>query len=81
MTAFRYEAAENSGRIRTGVLDADSPRLARAGLRQQGLTPLTVEALSASLGASNLARLDGEGNQADAANGARESGRGLRRRL
>ncbi len=27
MTAFRYEAAEDSGRIRTGVVDADSPRL------------------------------------------------------
>ncbi len=54
MTAFRYEAAEDSGRIRTGVVDADSPRLARAGLRQQGLTPLSVEALSAS----NDARID-----------------------
>ena len=55
MTAFRYEAAEETGRIRTGVVDADSPRLARAGLRQQGLTPLSVEALDAS----NDARIDG----------------------
>ena len=56
MTAFRYEAAENTGRIRTGVVDADSPRLARAGLRQQGLTPLSVEAL----GASNDPRIDAQ---------------------
>ncbi len=77
MTAFRYEAAETSGRIRTGVLDADSPRLARAGLRQQGLTPLTVEALSAS----NDARIDADVHQTGTSNAARESGRGLRRRL
>ena len=55
MTAFRYEAAEANGRVTSGVVDADSPRLARASLRQQGLTPLSVEALSAS----NDARIDG----------------------
>lgn len=63
MTAFRYEAAEDSGRIRTGVVDADSPRLARAGLRQQGLTPLSVEALHAS----NDARVDGAAEGVDRA--------------
>lgn len=77
MTAFRYEAAEPTGRIRTGVLDADSPRLARAGLRQQGLTPLIVEAL----GASNDARLGGNGGIEGAASAKRDSVRGLRRRL
>lgn len=74
MTAFRYEAAEDSGRIRTGVVDADSPRLARAGLRQQGLTPLSVEALSAS----NDARIDGV---VDDRGGDRASSAGIRRRL
>ena len=74
MTAFRYEAAEDSGRIRTGILDADSPRLARAGLRQQGLTPLSVEALSAS----NDARIDGAA--ASAVDEGRRSA-GFRRRL
>ena len=75
MTAFRYEAAEDSGRIRTGVVDADSPRLARAGLRQQGLTPLSVEALSAS----NDARIDG----ATAGDSRRQdgAGAGFHRRL
>ncbi len=77
MTAFRYEAAEDSGRIRTGVVDADSPRLARAGLRQQGLTPLSVEALSAS----NDARIEA-GDGVDRKHGyARGKTQGFRRRL
>jgi general secretion pathway protein F len=76
LTAFRYEAAEDSGRIRTGVVDADSPRLARAGLRQQGLTPLSVEALSAS----NDARI---GDTSDAKQGgiAPRAPGGFKRRL
>jgi general secretion pathway protein F len=75
LTAFRYEAAEDSGRIRTGVVDADSPRLARAGLRQQGLTPLSVEALSAS----NDARIDATDDEK--ANAVRSKSRTIRRRL
>lgn len=73
MTAFRYQAAEGSGRIRTGVVDADSPRLARAGLRQQGLTPLSVEALHASNDAIADAIADGKPKAA--------SSRGFLRRL
>jgi general secretion pathway protein F len=76
LTAFRYEAAEDSGRIRTGVVDADSPRLARAGLRQQGLTPLSVEALNAS----NDARIDPATGDAKSGSRRATSG-GFRRRL
>ncbi len=45
MTAFRYEAADPAGKIQSGVLDADSARLARGLLRQRGMTPLLVESL------------------------------------
>ena len=45
MSTFRFEAADASGRIQSGVLDADSARLARASLRERGLTPLAVVAL------------------------------------
>ncbi len=48
MTAFRYEAVDNSGKTKTGVLNADSARAARAELRAQGLLPLMVEAISSN---------------------------------
>ncbi|MEG2901963.1 MAG: type II secretion system protein GspF, partial [Massilia sp.] len=47
MPAFRYEAVDNGGATRKGVVNADSPRAARADLRAQGLTPLSVEAIAA----------------------------------
>lgn len=43
MTAFRYEALDASGRTVSGVLQADTPRQARAQLRVQGLLPAAVE--------------------------------------
>ena len=75
MTAFRYEAADATGRIQSGVLDADSARLARAGLRQQGLTPLSVDALSApaAVAANDAKASDGQPR--------RERAHGLRRAL
>jgi general secretion pathway protein F len=42
MPAFRFEAADADGRIKRGVLDADSARNARSLLRDRGLTPLEV---------------------------------------
>ena len=45
MTAFRYSAADALGKDQVGVLEADSARLARQMLRNQGLVPLTVEAV------------------------------------
>ncbi|MFZ5540192.1 MAG: type II secretion system inner membrane protein GspF [Pseudomonadota bacterium] len=59
MAAYRYAAADASGKELTGVLEADSARAARQLLRGRGLVPLTVEpvvseaqkqALSLSLG-------------------------------
>ncbi|MBN3818739.1 type II secretion system inner membrane protein GspF [Paraburkholderia sp. Se-20369] len=55
MSAFRYEAIDQAGKTRKGVLEADSARAGRNQLRTQGLTPLVVE-LAAS-------RLHGERSQ------------------
>ncbi|GAB4483203.1 MAG: type II secretion system inner membrane protein GspF [Burkholderiaceae bacterium] len=43
MAAYRYAAADASGKEMTGVLEADSARAARQLLRGRGLVPLTVE--------------------------------------
>jgi general secretion pathway protein F len=44
--AFRYEALLADGRSKTGVINADSARSARADLRGQGLTPIQVEQIA-----------------------------------
>jgi general secretion pathway protein F len=56
MPAFRYEAVDAAGATRKGVVNADSPRSARADLRTQGLTPITVEAIGAQVDASGAVR-------------------------
>ncbi len=56
MPAYRYEAVDAGGATHKGVLNADSPRSARADLRAQGLTPLAVEAIAAQLDAAGKAR-------------------------
>lgn len=43
MSAFRYAAVDPSGKEQSGVLEADSARVARQMLRARGLVPLTVE--------------------------------------
>jgi general secretion pathway protein F len=43
LAAFRYAAADSTGKESSGVLEADSARLARQLLRGRGLIPLTVE--------------------------------------
>ena len=43
MAAFRFAAADTSGKEQSGVLEADSARVARQLLRGRGLIPLTVE--------------------------------------
>jgi general secretion pathway protein F len=43
MTAFRYAAADSNGKEQSGVLEADSARVARQLLRGRGLIPLTVD--------------------------------------
>src|SRR5436190_8897587 len=43
MSAFRWEAVDAQGRLRHGLLDADTARAARDRLRADGLTPTAVE--------------------------------------
>ena len=45
MSAFRWEAVDAQGRLRHGLLDADTPRAARDRLRADGLTPTAVESV------------------------------------
>ena len=47
MGAFRFEAVDAHGRLRHGLLDADSPRAVRDRLRADGLTPTAVDAAPA----------------------------------
>jgi general secretion pathway protein F len=46
MSAFLYEALDAQGRKTQGVIEADSPRSARAALRAQGMVPVHVQAAS-----------------------------------
>lgn len=48
MPAFEYQALDDAGRTQRGVLQADTPRAARASLRERGLNPLRVDAISDS---------------------------------
>ena len=63
MPAFRYEAVDDAGATRKGVVNADSARSARADLRSQGLTPLAVDAIAAQLDAAGVARRRGFGER------------------
>lgn len=42
MPSFRFEAADQAGRIEQGLIEADSARAARSSLRARGLIPLAV---------------------------------------
>ena len=48
MPAFKYEALNDAGRDASGLIEADSPRAARAQLRGMGLVPLQVLAVQQS---------------------------------
>jgi general secretion pathway protein F len=61
MPAFRYEAVDAAGATRKGVVNADSARSARADLRTQGLTALSVEAIAAQVDAAGVTRSRGFG--------------------
>lgn len=45
MAGFRFEAVDAAGRREAGVLEADTPRQARAQLRERGLIPTRVDVL------------------------------------
>jgi general secretion pathway protein F len=45
MPAFSYVAIDADGRTRRGVVEAEAPRQARAGLRSAGLVPIEVAAV------------------------------------
>ncbi len=47
MEAFRYEALDAAGRAVSGVVQADTPRQARAQLRAQGLLPSAIDLVRA----------------------------------
>jgi general secretion pathway protein F len=63
MPAFRYEAVDLGGATRKGVVNADSARAARSDLRTQGLTPLSVEAISAQVDERGVAKSRGFGER------------------
>ncbi len=63
MPAFRYEAVDNIGATHKGVVNADSARSARADLRVQGLTPLSVEAIAAQVDSTGVATRRGFGER------------------
>lgn len=43
MPAYEYKALDSRGKQKQGVIEADAPRAVRQQLREQGLTPLSVE--------------------------------------
>ncbi|GGX91025.1 type II secretion system protein GspF [Massilia dura] len=63
MPAFRYEAVDAGGATKKGVVNADSPRAARADLRAKGLVPLKVDTIAAQVDASGTARRRGLGEK------------------
>jgi general secretion pathway protein F len=48
MSGYRYEALAPDGKVRKGVLESDSPRQARARLREQGMLPVEVAPIAAA---------------------------------
>src|SRR5436190_3061899 len=48
MPAFRFEALDANGKSTTGLLEADTPRAARAQLRAQSLVPLDVSQVASA---------------------------------
>ncbi len=56
MPAYTFEALDDNGKPRTGVLEAENAKAARSQLRTQGLVPLSVAALAASVQSAGASR-------------------------
>ncbi|MFM7460534.1 MAG: type II secretion system F family protein, partial [Burkholderiales bacterium] len=65
MPGFKFLAYDIDGREQRGVIESDSPRLARATLRAQGLFPLDVALIEAANDASNSSGLARFGRRTD----------------
>lgn len=52
MPSFEYEALDLAGRAKRGVVNADSPRMARRELRRLDLTPVSISAPREASGAA-----------------------------
>ncbi|HTJ94977.1 MAG TPA: type II secretion system inner membrane protein GspF [Pararobbsia sp.] len=57
MPAFRFEAVDNAGKPKKGVVEADSARGARLQLRTQGLSPVAVELAASRATGARMRRL------------------------
>ena len=56
MPAYTFEALDAQGKPQNGVLEAENARAARSQLRGQGLVPLAVSALAASVQSAGASR-------------------------
>jgi len=65
MPGFKFLAYDIDGREQRGVIESDSPRLARSTLREQGLFPLEVALIEAANDASNSSGLTRFGRRTD----------------
>jgi general secretion pathway protein F len=57
MSAYRWEAVDGQGRVKSGVLEAETPRAVRDQLRAAGLTPTAIVAAPAAGEAASGVRL------------------------
>jgi general secretion pathway protein F len=65
MPGFKFLAYDIDGREQRGVIESDSPRLARATLREQGLFPLDVALIEAANDASHQSGIGSFGRRTD----------------
>jgi general secretion pathway protein F len=72
MPAYRFEAASAAGRIERGVVDADSPKMARGVLRERGLTPIAVAPVEERNAAAGTISIGGRLRDAELAMSTRQ---------
>ena len=72
MPAYRFEAASAAGRIERGIVDADSPKMARGVLRERGLTPIAVAPVEERNAAAGTISIGGRLRDAELAMSTRQ---------